>query len=1077
MSLSGGARRIIYIDHDEESDRDEEEDDDEESEEVDEDEEDDDEDDQDDDNDDSDVNEDDEEEEEDDEAEDEAEDEGDDENGNDPAELSLAELIDHARDESYAIPILSRHGDIEEQRLEEIREFRTSSPLFMEDHDFYYRLIAFNGSQFPAGSDAANFFIGPTKHSSAVSLKLHLLDTTSTEQQPAVADSLRDHYTCCICLNLMFDPTTLPCGHSGCLTCMKNALIQGNNGGGGNRRKCPMCQSKVRLDPHNEMEVSVILRTTMQQLFPQEYGKKEYEPIDIDIKTIGEAIHQQFGLSKSLFGNSVVASMPTQYNLVMKENNTIFQSFTISSQCLAYRILKDHSLIMQRAHISTVVARRLLHEQISTITPQNRLQVEPCSKLPRPLFTLLTSVSTCGTNNYYHDTDLYDTFIKFLQSCDTKGSGSSSSSSSTGSTMYRYLPYGDGRVALKRYLPDHQLRQCYRRATILFEETSNNNNTDINVDVRKLVVEKVLNPLLRMIDEIAPDTNYLNREEIAGTPTKLVLVDDALKAWNTSVPSTTLPIHEVYGFGVPGVPRGLLAPALISILGILNPSNKSGIDEIALSVVHDMIVTFAIKIVKHAQRYAKQLPLNSSYLDRKTKTMVRNEQLELDAFSVVMKNSSSHQQMAKKGRSLTLKGIAPRRQAWTSFIYHQFPATDDSDDGHSRKREASMLDDYNEGDGDIDTTMGSIITLEDIKRAVSACIKDAGLREHALTETNIAGKCKIFCDEITAGMILGSSLGDDCGLAIAPPLVFFMLQGLSEFKHRGSISMTIEALIGLTKVMEYIAAEILEISSKECNKLIDEQCISPRHISNAFLGDEGLYGLFYGIIRNGGARLHGHFPDMPDSVDDGEYDNDAVQAQYETFDEKLQDTYGEDNGHRAFIHPLTGTLCSYYADYYLDDNEEICNEFVDVATLEVLSKFTEPLYAEIVQVNNIFRRKAHAIQCLSDEDRHAFDELITPRYALWMIRCREMTAAQHNWLPIFDKEAIHSLCCSLYASNMNSKVSLRLSVEACEFIGCLIENFIVELVSHSRQCAGVVEDMKYILRRGDLVNAVKLFCR
>ncbi len=105
---------------------------------------------------------------------------------------------------------------------------------------------------------------------------------------------------------------------------------------------------------------------------------------------------------------------------------------------------------------------------------------------------------------------------------------------------------------------------------------------------------------------------------------------------------------------------------------------------------------------------------------------------------------------------------------------------------------------------------------------------------------------------------------------------------------------------------------------------------------------------------------------------------------------------------------------------------------------------------------------------MSTEDQEALESLTDSQLAMWKIRCREMTSAQHNWLPVFDKETIHCLCCSLYASLKKSDVTLRLSVESCELISCMIENYIVEFVRNSRKSLAQTEDMMYILQSKDL---------
>ena len=52
----------------------------------------------------------------------------------------------------------------------------------------------------------------------------------------AVTPSATEEVQCPICLCAMIDPTTLVCGHSGCLGCMDTALAT-------SQRKCPVCRA------------------------------------------------------------------------------------------------------------------------------------------------------------------------------------------------------------------------------------------------------------------------------------------------------------------------------------------------------------------------------------------------------------------------------------------------------------------------------------------------------------------------------------------------------------------------------------------------------------------------------------------------------------------------------------------------------------------------------------------------------------------------------------------------------------------------------------------------------------------
>ena len=958
----------------------------------------------------------------------------------------LPKFIRDGRKKDFSLDALHRQANTEEVRMIELRQFRKSSPLFVEDHDYLYRLIAYNGGQFVAKSDAANFLIGPVDESPAASLKLHLIENDGSNQ-PAVADTLREDYTCCICLNLMFDPTTLPCGHSGCLKCMKAALIHTS---GQNRGKCPMCKSDVLLDPKREMEVSLTLRSTMMQLFPHEYGKRDNEPIEIALNTICHALNKQFGTVTTTMNDNLDVDTPLRIEpkASNEASDRAIQSYTMFSQSLAYRILKDHTLLHYAHMTSTLTLRNQLHQQAATCSQLESITLESCSQLPYSFFQYLVSPVQCANRSYSHETQPYERFVSFLKAL----TNTSSSSSSFGC-----LPYGDD--ALKRYLPDHQLRQCYRRAGILFEEESTNN--DAYHCTRKLVVKSLLNPLIQLLDVNTPDSSYLDVPELS---VKVVLVDDVLRAIHYIGPTCTVPIGRVYGFGVPYVPKGLLGPSLLTLLRRVD-ADQRGINEIALSVVHDMLVTCSIDVLRSAQRYGKQLPVGITYCDRATSCLLRNDKVDISPLFGNIEGDNSH--AAKRGRGSNGSILHQSKQGWKSSIYHQSHASETNGSSLGKKRESSsMHEDSCDDDVDVSNSSSDVfmITSADILRAIREKIVNDTVLNYAMQHIRAAqGKWRQYCSQHvpTTGLNVDSSLASLCGLTIAPQLVFYMMQFLPEFSHRGSISMTIDALIGLTALIEYLAEEILQISVYRCDKRSHEQCLSPRQIKLALDADNGMRSIFPGNIRNGGVTVSTVVPHMPDEdvhavdlEDDGRVDED-----YDKFMKSVRATVKG----KVCIHPLTGTLCQLSAT---DSNQVHSTE--EVVVLQALSRLTEASSEDGLPIDNLFRCKAHAIECLSTEDQEALESLTDSQLAMWKIRCREMTSAQHNWLPVFDKEAIHCLCCSLYASLKKSDVSLRLSVESCELISCMIENYIVEFVRNSRKSLAQTEDMMYILQAKDL---------
>ncbi|KAL3526341.1 hypothetical protein ACH5RR_010997 [Cinchona calisaya] len=72
-------------------------------------------------------------------------------------------------------------------------------------------------------------------------------------------DRLREELSCAICLEICFEPSTTPCGHSFCKKCLRSAADKCG-------KKCPKCRQLIR----SSCTVNTVLWNTIQLLFPQE---------------------------------------------------------------------------------------------------------------------------------------------------------------------------------------------------------------------------------------------------------------------------------------------------------------------------------------------------------------------------------------------------------------------------------------------------------------------------------------------------------------------------------------------------------------------------------------------------------------------------------------------------------------------------------------------------------------------------------------------------------------------------------------------------------------------------------------
>lgn len=78
----------------------------------------------------------------------------------------------------------------------------------------------------------------------------------------------RDEFDCTLCLKLLFEPITTPCGHSFCRSCLFQSMDRGN--------KCPLCRTVLFISPRT-CSISVTLNNIIQKNFPEEYAERKSE--------------------------------------------------------------------------------------------------------------------------------------------------------------------------------------------------------------------------------------------------------------------------------------------------------------------------------------------------------------------------------------------------------------------------------------------------------------------------------------------------------------------------------------------------------------------------------------------------------------------------------------------------------------------------------------------------------------------------------------------------------------------------------------------------------------------------------
>ncbi|XP_039050871.1 LON peptidase N-terminal domain and RING finger protein 3-like [Hibiscus syriacus] len=77
-----------------------------------------------------------------------------------------------------------------------------------------------------------------------------------------------DDFDCTLCLKLLYEPITTPCGHSFCRSCLFQTMDRSN--------KCPLCRTVLFISPRT-CAISVTLNNIIQKNFPEEYDERRSE--------------------------------------------------------------------------------------------------------------------------------------------------------------------------------------------------------------------------------------------------------------------------------------------------------------------------------------------------------------------------------------------------------------------------------------------------------------------------------------------------------------------------------------------------------------------------------------------------------------------------------------------------------------------------------------------------------------------------------------------------------------------------------------------------------------------------------
>ncbi|KAL9272140.1 LON peptidase N-terminal domain and RING finger protein 3-like protein [Drosera capensis] len=100
---------------------------------------------------------------------------------------------------------------------------------------------------------------------------LQILERTyssSSARRNAGKPERSDDFDCTLCLKLLYDPITTPCGHTFCRSCLFQSMDRSN--------KCPLCRTVLFNTPRT-CATSVTLNNIIQKTFPEEYAERKLE--------------------------------------------------------------------------------------------------------------------------------------------------------------------------------------------------------------------------------------------------------------------------------------------------------------------------------------------------------------------------------------------------------------------------------------------------------------------------------------------------------------------------------------------------------------------------------------------------------------------------------------------------------------------------------------------------------------------------------------------------------------------------------------------------------------------------------
>lgn len=442
---------------------------------------------------------------------------------------------------------------------------RKGSPLPHEerDHDFLSRLATYPVEIL---TQQRGIILGPEPMNYSSLGVVYFQPLKRAAAPPPPPDSLVQVLSCCVCLEVMDNPTTLDCGHSGCLKCISTAVER--------LKRCPSCRAAV--SGKRKLTTSVTLRNTIDEIFPKYVELTQLRncpmgSLDMNATLCRIADAYKLTVVQSADGNTtnssgvLMAATSTEGvpNIVLCSYDELMTTGN-SSNDRKFSMFSINRLIMDK-HYSSYVEYKSLYEWDARILDQvvdekSKGRVDSRLNLPRTLLVHFLSklgdaVSECNADDSVFLPEICDAVedAQFSQLC----------------KIYINSDFSTTR----------EMEQIFRKAGSVFE----------GLDAIECLRNKTMQYLDSILKYIVEVTEHARRKTVT-----LEHVQSSIQhAKNRHIVS-------LVGYGG----RFGLVNAFMSLLH--NVHRNLSMDEVSASVLEDIVSTLAKSLLNTAASLAKE---------------------------------------------------------------------------------------------------------------------------------------------------------------------------------------------------------------------------------------------------------------------------------------------------------------------------------------------------------------------------------------------------------------------------------------------------------------------------------------